>query len=184
MTTASVSASPTRDVYKRQAQGRAIKGKVAFLGGPLYFFKELQKQFAKTLNLSKENAIFPELGQFSVAMGTAVYATESGNEETIGSLLQKIENAPVDTSSSNYLEPLFSGEDDYEAFVSRHQKATVPVVPIEEYEGDAYLGIDCGSTTTKVVLISENDDILYEYYSSNQGNPVVIIKEQLLKRCV
>ena len=124
------------------AQGRAIKGKVAFLGGPLFFFKELQKQFAKTLNLSKENAIFPELGQFSVAMGTAVYATESGNEETIGSLLQKIENAPVDTSSSNYLEPLFSGEDDYEAFVSRHQKATVPVVSIEEYEGDAYLGID------------------------------------------
>lgn len=163
------------------AQGRAIKGKVAFLGGPLFFFKELQKQFAKTLNLSKENAIFPELGQFSVAMGTAVYATESGNEETIESLLQKIENAPVDTSSSNYLEPLFSGEDDYEAFVSRHQKATVPVVSIEEYEGDAYLGIDCGSTTTKVVLISQDDDILYEYYSSNQGNPVVIIKEQLLK---
>ena len=54
-------------------------------------------------------------------------------------------------------------------------------VDIDNYEGDAYLGIDAGSTTTKLVLISSNDEILYSYYASNKGNPLLVVKEQLTK---
>ena len=163
------------------AQGRAIKGKVAFLGGPLHFFGELQKRFSETLRLSPENALFPDLGQFSVALGTAIYAAESGNRLTLPELLEKIESAKSDTSGSRHLKPLFENEAEYEEFQARHAKATVPQKEISSYSGPAYLGIDCGSTTTKVVLVSEQGEILYQYYGSNRGNPVQIIRDELIK---
>ncbi|MBQ3483183.1 MAG: 2-hydroxyacyl-CoA dehydratase, partial [Clostridia bacterium] len=57
--------------------------------------------------------------------------------------------------------------------------ATVEEYDIATYEGDAYLGVDCGSTTTKLVLMSADKKILYTYYNSNKGNPVGIVREQL-----
>ncbi len=162
------------------AQGRELKGKIAFLGGPLFFFKGLQERFVETLHLTPENALFPALGQFSVAIGTAFYAGETCEETTMTDLLDRIDKATGGVTSTNYLKPLFSGEDDYRAFAERHAKATVEERDIESYSGNAYLGIDCGSTTTKVVLISEDDKILYKYYSSSHGNPVSIIREQLI----
>ena len=163
------------------AQGRPIQGKVAFLGGPLFFFKELQKRFVETLELTPENAIFPELGQFSVALGTAIYAEDSGNHCHMEALISRIENAPNDLSNNRYLAPLFANDEEYRAFKERHAKAQVPFRDIRSYEGDAYLGIDCGSTTTKVVLIGDDDSILYQYYSSNRGNPVEVVREELKK---
>ena len=162
------------------AQGRELKGKIAFLGGPLFFFKGLQELFGKTLRLAPEHALFPELGQFSVAIGTAFYAEEACDETTMDDLLDRIDKATGGVTSTNYLKPLFANEEDYKAFAERHAKATVEERDIESYSGNAYLGIDCGSTTTKVVLISEDDKILYKYYSSNRGNPVTIIREQLI----
>ena len=162
------------------AQGRELKGKIAFLGGPLFFFKGLQERFVETLRLTPENALFPELGQFSVAIGTAFYAEEACDETTMDDLLDRIDKATGGVTSTNYLKPLFANEEDYKAFAERHAKATVEERDIESYSGNAYLGIDCGSTTTKVVLISEDDKILYKYYSSNHGNPVTIIRQQLI----
>ena len=163
------------------AQGREIRGKVAFLGGPLHFFTELQKRFSETLRLSPENAIFPDLGQFSVALGTAVYAAGSGTRLTLGELLSRIENAKADTSGNRHLKPLFADEAEYAAFRARHEKAAVPEKDLASYEGDAFLGIDCGSTTTKVALIAEDGSLLYQYYGSNRGNPLQIIRDQLVK---
>ena len=59
--------------------------------------------------------------------------------------------------------------------------SSLPRVDAQSYEGGAYLGIDAGSTTTKVVLITEDGGILYDYYASNKGNPVTVVKEQLEK---
>lgn len=161
------------------AQGRRIEGKIAFLGGPLFFFKGLQKRFAETLKLTPENALFPDLGQFSVAIGTALYARKNAEPICCDELLRRVEDSTHDIHNARYLPPLFANEDDYEAFARRHATATTPEVPAPDYNGDAYLGIDCGSTTTKLVLITENDELLYKYYSSNRGNPVDIVCEQL-----
>ena len=163
------------------AQGRELKGKIAFLGGPLFFFKGLQERFVETLKLTPENALFPELGQFSVAIGTAMYAAETGTETTFDDLIERVEKATSGVTVTNYLQPLFANEEDYREFARRHAAATVKEADINSYCGNAYLGIDCGSTTTKVVLISQKNEILYQYYSSNQGNPVIIIREQLIK---
>lgn len=163
------------------SQGRKIEGKVLFLGGPLFFFKGLQERFANTLKLSEENAVFPSWARYSVAMGTALYARGLEREYTYEEFRQILQNASSRSKSTHYLKPLFSSAQEHDEFVRRHSKANVPWKDIAEYSGDAYLGIDCGSTTTKLVLMSDQFETLYRYYSSNQGNPVQIVREQLLK---
>ncbi len=161
------------------ARGRKIGGKVLFLGGPLYYCKGLRECFKSTLGLSEENAVFPDYGRFTVAIGVASCAEKLDGFDSLDEIIKRIENADAG-GLDDRLPPLFDSEEQYEEFVSRHSKATVPRRPIESYSGKAYLGIDCGSTTTKLVLISEDKNILYSYYASNHGDPVSIIKEQLL----
>lgn len=160
-------------------QGRQIKGKVLFLGGPLTFCKGLRRQFVKTLELTEENAVFPEYAPISVAMGSAIFSAKQKDTFTADELLEKIKAIKTSQKRTNTLKPLFESEEEYEKFALRHAKATVAEEDIYVYEGNAYLGIDCGSTTTKMVLISEDNKILYSYYDSNKGNPVEIIKNEL-----
>ncbi len=161
------------------AQGRRIEGKVMFLGGPLSFNKGLQNAFVEALKLSEEEAIFPEYARLAVAIGAALYADGQSVTFTYDDLVNRLENATNVKVEAQRLPPLFENESQLAAFRERHAKASSRKIDPATYTGDAYLGIDCGSTTTKLVLISEGADILYEYYHSNQGNPVEIVREQL-----
>ena len=161
------------------AQGRSIKGKVLFLGGPLYYCHGLRERFKVTLKLRDEDAVFPEYARFAVALGASFYAAKTGYRTGLDTLVDKIRSSLSSVVNNNRLPPLFSNEQEYEKFSARHAKADVRYAEIVSYSGNAYLGIDCGSTTTKIVLLSENDEILYTYYSSNKGNPVQIVREQL-----
>ena len=159
------------------AQGREIKGKVVFLGGPLFFFKELGRQFVDSLGLDETTAVFPETSQVFVAIGAAI-----GSAAVPAVSYQELKDqvasaAPVAMAKS--MPPLFETEADYDAFRKRHASHSLPRVDPAGYTGGAYLGIDAGSTTTKLVLITEDGGILYDYYASNKGNPVSVIKEQL-----
>ncbi len=161
------------------AQGRKIKGKVLFLGGPLYYCKGLQERFKETIGLKDEEAVFPEYGRFAVALGASFYAAKAGKSFDFEGLCDKISASIGKTVGTNRLLPLFENEEEYKEFCNRHARADVERSDIEQYSGNAWLGIDCGSTTTKMVLLSEDKAILYSYYSSNQGNPVEVVKEQL-----
>ena len=163
------------------AQGRRIEGKVMFLGGPLYYNKGLRTRFRETLHLSEENALFPEYGLYPVAMGAAIYALRQTDSMTLEDLLARIRDAAEEQSEIVGLPPLFSSREEYAAFSARHAKAYVERPDIAAYAGGAYLGIDCGSTTTKLVLTDGDGGILYSYYNSNQGNPVQIVREQLME---
>ena len=163
------------------AQGRKIKGKVLFLGGPLYYCLGLRNRFKETLKLSDEEAVFPDYALFAVALGAAIYAEGAGESYTVDTLAEKIEQSIGASVGANRMPALFASDEEYESFKARHARADVPLVNISDYEGKAYLGIDCGSTTTKMVLLSENKEILYSYYDSNKGNPASIVMEQLIK---
>ncbi|MBQ8402222.1 MAG: 2-hydroxyacyl-CoA dehydratase [Clostridia bacterium] len=161
------------------AQGRKIEGKVLFLGGPLYFCKGLRDRFTETLHLTPgETAIFPEYARIACALGAALYAEENGKQFTLSTLCDAVEKA-VTPPVTRVMDPLFTSREEYEAFAARHRKADVPKILLDNYAGDAWLGIDCGSTTTKMVLIDPDCRLLYTYYDSNKGNPVAIVKEQL-----
>ncbi|MEE0210742.1 MAG: acyl-CoA dehydratase activase [Negativibacillus sp.] len=163
------------------SQGRKIEGKVLFLGGPLFFFKGLQQRFEQTLRLASGKAVFPEWAQYSVALGAAIYTRGLQTTYTYEQFTEQLKHAASRSKSTQYLQPLFANQEEHNQFVQRHSRANVPWRDIAGYSGDAYLGIDCGSTTTKLVLMSDHYETLYRYYSSNQGNPVQIVREQLQK---
>ncbi len=160
-------------------QGRRITGKVMFLGGPLYYCKGLQRRFYETLKLTEETAVFPDYALYAVAMGAAM-ASERTEPVPMEELLHKIEDsAGKESLSIDRLPPLFADEAEYDAFCRRHERSSVPQGDISAYTGDAWLGIDCGSTTTKLVLLGRDRSILYSFYSSNKGSPVSLVRERL-----
>ena len=163
------------------AQGREIKGDVLFLGGPLFFFKCLQRQFQKTLQLDDDHAHFPALAPYAIAAGAAEYAKDTRSTYSVDSLLEALEKAAAAPLVAQYLPPLFENDEQYQAFKRRHGVHDVMTENVTVYQGDAYLGIDCGSTTTKLVLIGEDHQILFHHYQSNKGNPADVIREQLTK---
>ncbi len=162
-------------------QGYEISGNIMFLGGPLHYCKGLRERFIKTLDLSPSQAIFPEYALVSVALGCALLADKNSDEYKLDEIIDNFNKASYTNENSNKLEPLFNSDEEYESFVERHNKATVENSDINSYFGEAFLGIDCGSTTTKLVLLDDECKILYSYYGSNKGNPTEIIKEQLIK---
>ena len=162
-------------------QGRKIRGKVMFLGGPLHYCMGLRKCFVNTLGLDADTAIFPEYDRFAVALGAAIFA-EDGEKYTYDGFSGKLSDAASAEGGAHLcLEPLFKSGEEYEDFIKRHSEAHIKTRDISSYSGCAYLGIDCGSTTTKLVLISEDKEILYSYYSSNRGNPADVVKDELIK---
>jgi predicted CoA-substrate-specific enzyme activase len=160
------------------AQGRKIEGKVAFLGGPLSFLKGLRERFVETLHLTEEEAIFPENAAYFVAIGAALYA-EKMKVQLFDEVIKKLESTKIVNTISNLLHPLFSSKEEYDSFKTRHEQSRAEFIDISAYTGDAYLGIDAGSTTTKLALITKEGKILYTYYASNKGNPVAVIQERL-----
>ncbi len=159
------------------AQGRRIKGNVLFLGGPLHFLKSLQKAFKETLELQDENAIFPEEAPIFMALGAALYA-KGEKEKSMEELINSIENSQTSDEVARG-KPLFATREEYEEFVQRHKKNDLFFEDIHRYTGNAYLGIDSGSTTSKVILISEDHKILYSHYQTNNGQPLDVVVEKL-----
>ena len=160
------------------AQGRKIGGKVLFLGGPLSFLSALRKAFVDTLKLDDEHAVFPELAPCFMAYGSALQAADVSEPMTINEALEKILNAKA---SDNIVvsDPLFETQEDYIEFVERHKASDLKYEDIKKYTGEAYLGIDAGSTTTKLVLITPDGKLLYNHYCSNKGQPLDVITEKI-----
>lgn len=154
------------------ASGRKIKGKVAFLGGPLFFMSELRHRFIETLAIAPEDVIFPEQPQLFVALGAAYYSEKSEVTclENLTRTLKSEAGEQLQPTAS--LQRLFSSEEELAAFRNRHAKATAKENVLANHQGAAFLGIDAGSTTTKVILINEEGEILFQYYGNNQGQPL------------
>lgn len=163
------------------AGGTPIKAPVVFLGGPLHFCAGLRKSFADMLGLSDSEAVSPEYDSISVALGAAIYSDGENRSYSFGELLTLFKSAIDDNKKFVHSAPLFESREEYDEFVTRHKKASAEYRDINKYTGRAFLGIDCGSTTTKMVLLAEDDSILFEYYGANRGNPVDVVKTQLEK---
>ena len=161
-------------------QGRELKGKIVFLGGPLHFLYGLRERFVDTLHLDGEHAVFPEDGDCFAGIGAALCASDY-RERPFEECLKLLEESVDAKTTVDTMPPLFAEQAEYDAFQARHNANHPPQADIETYSGPAWLGIDAGSTTTKMALITADGGLLYTYYHSNQGNPVAIVLEQLRK---
>ena len=155
------------------AQGKPIRGNVAFLGGPLHFLPQLRNRFIKSLNLGDENVIVPENSHLFAAWGAALSA--EGELFGFEQLLHNLENNKVITHEIARMDKLFEDEAQLEAFKQRHATATLPRRDFATYQGQIYIGIDAGSTTTKLAVISGDGALLHSHYSSNQGSPLKVM---------
>lgn len=162
------------------ACGKPIEGNVAFLGGPLHFMPELKKAFIKTLKLKPEQVIDPENSHLFAAYGAAI-SREKSDVITLSALTEKLKADTKTEYETKRLVPLFDSAEDYNAFILRHQKARVGRADIADYSGDCFLGIDAGSTTTKLALTDSGGKLLFSYYANNQGDPVKTAKEAMAK---
>lgn len=161
------------------ACGRIIKGKVAFLGGPLSFLSELRKRFIETLGLTDEEVIFPDHAEYFVAIGAALLS-KSYESIAISEILARLSSAPLSAQTEvQHLEPLFTTPESFTEFERRQSRHKAPRGNIAQARGPVYLGIDAGSTTTKAALIDQDKKLLYAFYKSNEGDPVGSVKEML-----
>ena len=158
------------------AQGRPIRGNVAFLGGPLHFLPELQKAFVRTLKLTPEQSIVPENSHLFAAMGSIQFAAGNMEEElveyTLEELRRLLERGIRLETEIKRLPPLFADEGQYREFQEKHARYKVKRANLASAQGNCYLGIDAGSTTTKLALINQRGDLLWSFYESNQGSPL------------
>ncbi len=158
--------------------GKPIRGKVAFLGGPLYFLDNLRHRFIQTLNLKPDEIIFPGNSQLFVAAGAALLAEGKAVAMPLSEITRRLKNIPDHTINEVEILPrLFQDEAELNAFRERHGKAVVPKGNLADYRGPLFVGIDSGSTTTKAVCIGRNSELLYSFYSHNKGNPVLVVRE-------
>jgi len=163
------------------ACGKPIRGKVAFLGGPLHYLSELRERFCESLHLSEECAIAPDNSQLFAAIGAAL-SSSKGKTVKLKELTKQVEKlADCKEEEIKSLAPLFINEEEYRQFQERHRQAKAARGDLASYCGHAFLGIDAGSTTTKAALIGENGELLYSKYCNNEGDPlaksVAILKE-------
>lgn len=153
------------------ACGKPIRGTVAFLGGPLHFLPELRRAFTRTLNLDKAHTVAPDHSHLFAAIGSAMNARDDAYvslEEMIGRLTSGIKME----FEVNRMEPLFHSREEYDAFCARHDSHRVKTADLSTYSGRCYLGIDAGSTTTKVALVGEDGSLLYRFYDNNNGSTI------------
>ena len=153
------------------ACGKPIRGHVAFLGGPLHFLSELRESFIRTLKLDEEHTIIPENSHLFAAIGSALNAKED-NSISLTEMKDRLRNSIKLDFEVERMEPLFTSQEEYDAFAKRQSSYKVKTGDLATYKGNCYLGIDAGSTTTKTALVGEDGTLLYSFYSSNNGNPL------------
>ena len=153
------------------ACGKPIRGHVAFLGGPLHFLSELKQSFIRTLKLDDDHIIDMDNSHLFAAIGSALNA----KEEVSFSMQELVDKLSSDIKMEfevERMEPLFADKQEYDGFCKRHSQNHVKTDDLSTYKGDCFLGIDAGSTTTKVALVGEDGSLLYSFYSNNDGSPL------------
>lgn len=176
----SVFQSVVNQTISNLACGRPIRGNITFLGGPLHFLDQLRVRFIETLGSENNTFTTPEDGQLFVARGAALLAQEEADVQDLQRIVDRFSSGKeLVTEERKLMEPLFISPEEYEAFRKDHETNKEVYGSLSDYHGPTYLGIDSGSTTAKMVLIGEDNQILYTHYSSNRGRPLEHIIEHL-----
>ncbi|MBR3407792.1 MAG: hypothetical protein IKG86_02990 [Paludibacteraceae bacterium] len=178
-------------VVSALARGTEVHPKIFLCGGPFAYIPELRKHLLKAVEMTEENCVVPEFTQFIPAIGTALLSTkEQSTMYNLAQVRSLFSNdhcgvAPL----SGTLPPLFADEADYQNWLSDKRKKyghntinsqltnfSKLSIPTDRALGQRtlntqlYLGVDSGSTTTKLVLINEQGQLLFTDYSYNNGN--------------
>ena len=162
------------------ARGFDIQPKVMFVGGPFKFLTELKAMFIKNLKLQPEDVAETDYDLYFPAYGTALSNDPDSRQFNVNQLVKEIEEAGKNVQLNNRLNALFKDEAERKAWLSQRESMKIPQVSLADYQGRlCFMGIDSGSTTSKIVIIGENKELLFKYYANNRGNSVQAIEKGL-----
>jgi len=174
-------------VVSALARGTEVHPKIFLCGGPFAYIPELRKHLLQALEMTEEDCIVPEYTQFIPAIGTALLSTkEQSTKYDLAQVRSLFSNDHCGVAQlSGTLPPLFADEADYQNWLSDKQKkygheeinGSINSIVNKSYivnrqivNQKLFLGVDSGSTTTKLVLINEKGELLFTDYSYNNGN--------------
>lgn len=162
------------------AHGCEITPPVLMCGGPLTFIPALRKAFTDYLGISEDDIILPENGTLLPATGAALAEVDGEKPLRLSAIIARLRNSTVSRNDlHNTLQPIFNGDRDYSEWQKRMSRHAVAHSKLHNGWQDAFIGIDSGSTTTKIVVTDNDSNIIYSYYNANNGNPIEAVEKGL-----
>jgi predicted CoA-substrate-specific enzyme activase len=168
----------TNQVISTLTRGRKITGAILMTGGPLTFLPTLRRVFAEKLGLSAEGVISPLEGALAAAEGAALTATPSAAAFQLSEIVSRLSLAASPNELSVGDPPLFADAEEFKSWSATRFTPVRRVLPAEAGE-ELYLGIDSGSTTTKLVIIDPTGRIVVDHYQMNHGDPIAAVQAGL-----
>ena len=182
--TASIFHAITNQTITSLARGQKIKPKILFCGGPFAFIPYLSKIFAEKLNITEKDYLIPKNADVIPAMGCA-FSSDGSEVESISELIKKFSDTSVKfigADDEEQLQLLFKSEKEFTEWEKEKEKYNIKRNKISELENlDCYIGIDSGSTTTKLVVIDSDENLIFDYYSKNNGDPIMTLNNGILE---
>lgn len=180
---ASVFYSVALQVVTALSRGRDMERKILMGGGPLTFYPNLRKAFANLLGIAHpDDLVIPDHPELIPAIGAAMIRNGEPFRARISGLLSMPETGVAGKTNgrTKRLQPLFESKAEFEIWQKRHEQARAPRVELADVKGeDLFLGVDSGSTTTKIILVNEAGKLIFGHYSANKGNPILEVKKGL-----
>ncbi|MCB4203482.1 acyl-CoA dehydratase activase [Deferribacterales bacterium Es71-Z0220] len=180
---ASIFHSVALQVITALSRGREMERKILIGGGPLTFYPNLRKAFANLLGIEHpDDLVLPDHPELLPAMGAAMVRNGKPCRGRISNFLSMSERgvSRATNSGTKRLPPLFASNYEFEIWQKRHERNLVPRIDLPEAKGkDLFLGVDSGSTTTKIVLVDEKGKLVLSYYGPNNGDPIQAVKKGL-----
>ncbi len=162
------------------AHGCDIESPVLFCGGPLTFIPALRKAFMEYLALKDTDVLLPEKGALLPATGAALAEIDNEKVETLADIIKRLkEGVPATRNAATLLPPIFEDEESCLSWQKRIASYKVKRSKWKPGVQEAFIGIDSGSTTTKIVVLNEDSELLYSFYKNNGGNPIQTVREGL-----
>jgi len=175
---ASIFEAVAGQIINTLARGCSIEPEILFCGGPLTYISYLRESFSRILKINKGNIIVPEHAELFTALGTALSIPSTQKPIQVTKFIDNIKSAKQVSSENNTLHPLFTNIDEFASWETNRHIITIPQKKFEKDE-NCFLGIDSGSTTTKIVILDSDGSLLYHYYKNNNGKPLETIIDGL-----
>lgn len=175
---ASIFEAVADQIINTLARGCSIEPEILFCGGPLTYISYLRESFSRLLKISKENIIVPEHAELFTALGTALSIPSTQKPIQITEFIHNIKSAETCSTENNRLHPLFGNSDEFASWETNRHIITMPQKKLEKGK-NCFLGVDSGSTTTKIVILDSKGSLLYHYYKNNNGKPLETVIDGL-----
>ena len=178
---ASIFNAVVTQVVSTLSRGYEIKPQLFLCGGPFAFIPALKKLLMEKLDMKDDHVILCEHASVIPAWGASLSVSEDAVIKSLDGYIQLLSEKKTDfTIARSGLHPLFKNEQEFNDWTEAKSKNRIEKVDMSELDDcHCFIGIDSGSTTTKVVAMDRQERIFYTFYKKNGGRPLETVKEGL-----